>query len=89
MVQTSELGLSTLFILFFFIFYAFASCGCLLMANQRNKELLSGELRNALISGCGSKSLGVILLLCPFNRIMVVGFPLGPIAHLATGPCVH
>lgn len=34
-------------------------------------------LSNTLICECNSISLGVILLLCSFSKIQVVGFPLG------------
>lgn len=38
-----------------------------------------------LIYVYSNKSLEVILFLCPFSRIIEVGFPLGPVTCLATG----
>lgn len=53
-----------------------------LVAIYYRKKLLWWGLRYTLTYRYSSKSLGVVLILCPFNRIMVVGFPL----HTMTFP---
>lgn len=45
-------------------------------------NFLSWGLSGRLAYGYRNMSLGVILLLCPFNRIIVVGFPIGPMTCL-------
>lgn len=42
-------------------------------------------MRDTLIYGNKDKSLEVSLILCSFSGIIVAGFPLGPMACLATG----
>lgn len=41
--------------------------------------------QDALVYGYSNKSLGVILIQCSVSRIVVIGSPIGPMMHLATG----
>ena len=42
-------------------------------------------LSDALIYGYNHMSLGIILLMCLFSRVIVVRFPLGPMTYLVLG----
>lgn len=55
----------------------------LVLAAACSKKLLWWGFSDALVYS--SKSLRVVLLLCPFSLIIVIGFPLGPLSHLAMG----
>lgn len=48
------------------------------------RKLLCWEFSGTLIDGYSDKSLGVILMLCLFSRIIVIGCPLGPMTPLIT-----
>jgi hypothetical protein len=57
----------------------------MLIAIYCKKQLLWYWLSNALIYGCSRMSLGVILLLSFFSKIIGIVFPLCPITYLMSG----
>lgn len=78
----SHLGLKSLQSL---ILCSLTSCVSLcLLISICFKTLFCWELRDALVYGYNDESLGMSLILCPFIRIIVVGFPLWPVICLTT-----
>lgn len=49
------------------------------------EKFLRRGLKDVLLYRYSNKSLGVILIPCPFSRIIVVGSSLGPKSYLVTG----
>lgn len=81
MIFMSQSGMSTLQSLILHMLSVVDLC---FNAIYNKKKLLWWELRDALTYGYRNKSLEVVLTLCPFSRIILLGFILRPMTYLAT-----